>query len=119
MLFPLAASAPPAGLPVPAFAGPPAAAGFAGAGAGEDDPAAGGGAAEATFDGSAPAADVAGAGAGEDDAATGGVAAEAPDVPPRLVTYVTSAPISAAFNVSGTMPAAFILALGAFRSAVN
>jgi hypothetical protein len=58
------------------------------------------------------------AGAGEDAAEAGCIAAEG-DVPPRLVTYVTNASISAAFKVRGTMPAVFIAALGAFRIAVN
>ena len=57
--------------------------------------------------------------AGEDDRAAGGVAAKAAGVLPRLLTYETRAFISAAFNVNGTMPAAFILAVGAFRTAVN
>ncbi len=74
---------------------------------------------DSSFDGAAAAAGFAGAGAGKDDAEAGGVAAVAVDVPPRLVIYVTSAPISTAIKVSGTISAAFILALGAFKSAVN
>jgi hypothetical protein len=122
MVFPWEAAvvAPPAELPVGVLDGSAVAAGFAGAGAGEDDDAeAAGVAAEATFDGSAVAAGFAVAGAGEDDAEAGGVAAEPADVPPRLVTYETRAFKSAAFTVRATMPAAFILAVGAFRSAVS
>ena len=91
MLFPWAAPvvAPPVELPVDAFAGPAGAAGSA-------------------F-----------ADAGEDEAAAVGVAAEPADVPPRLVTYETRAFKSVAFTVRATMPAAFILAVGAFRSAVS
>jgi hypothetical protein len=122
MLFPWAAAAvaPPAELPVGAFAGPAGEAGSAFASAGAGAPEAVGVAAEGTFDGSAVAAGCAVAGAGEDDdAEAGGVAAAPADVPPRLVTYETRAFISAAFTVSATMPAAFIFAVGAFRSAVN
>jgi hypothetical protein len=122
MLFPWAAAVVelPAELPVGAFDGSAVAAGFAVAGAGEDDDAeAGGVGAEATFDGSAVAAGFAVADAGEDEAEAVGVCAEPADVPPRLVTYETRAFISAAFTVRATMPAAFILAVGAFRSAVN
>lgn len=113
--------APPAEPPVDAFDAPAVAAGFAVAGAGKDDDAeAGGVAAEATFDGSAVAAGFAVAGADEDDdAEAGGVAAAGADVPPRLVTYETKAFISAAFTVSATMPAAFIFAVGAFRTVVS
>jgi hypothetical protein len=49
----------------------------------------------------------------------GGAAAEATDVPPRLVTYETKDFISAAFKVSGTMPAAFMAEVGVFRITVN
>ena len=59
------------------------------------------------------------AGAGEGGPADGGAAAGAPDVPPRLVTYETSAPISAAFTLRGTMPAAFIWVVGTFRTVVS
>jgi hypothetical protein len=71
-----------------------------------------------TFDASAVAVGSALAAAGEDEPEAGGVAAEA-DAPPRLVTYATRDFISAALKVRGTMPADFILAVGAFRTAVN
>jgi hypothetical protein len=72
-----------------------------------------------TFDGSAVSAGFAVVDADEDEAEAGGVVAEPADVPPRLVTYETRAFKSAAFTVRATMPAAFILAVGAFRSAVS
>jgi hypothetical protein len=71
------------------------------------------------FDGAAVVGASAGGGAGEDEPAAGGIGAEAAGVPPRLLTYETRASISAAFIASGTMPAAFIWAVGAFRTAVN
>jgi hypothetical protein len=77
MLFPWAAVASPAELPVGAFDGPAVATGSALAGASDDDPETGAAAAEVAFD--APAGTV------EADPEIGGVAAEAADVPPRLV----------------------------------
>jgi hypothetical protein len=57
--------------------------------------------------------------ADDDEPAAGGVAAEAAGIPPRLLTKETRASISAAFSVKGTMPAVFIWAVGAFKIAVN
>ena len=117
MPFPPVALALPAGLAVVAFDGSAVAAGCVLAGAGED--AAEAGVAEASFDGSAVAVGSTLAEEVEDFVEAGGVAAELADAPPRLVTYETRAFISAAFKVRGTIPAAFIAALGAFRTAVN
>ena len=104
MPFPLAAVASPAELPGPAFDGPAVATGFAVvAGTAVDAGEAGVTAAEAGV--AAPEPGVA--------------AAEATAVPPRLVKYDTRPFISAAFNVNATMPAAFILAVGAVRSAAS
>jgi len=80
----------------------------AAAGAGEVDAAAG-----------VVAAVPAAAGADGVDAAAGAVAAGAADLPPRPSTYETRAFISAAFTLTGTMPAAFIWAVGVFRTAVS
>ena len=57
--------------------------------------------------------------AGEDDPGAGGEAAEATGAPPRLLTYETRASISAALTFSETMPAAFIWAVGAVKTVVN
>ena len=109
----------PAEFPAATFEGSRAAAGSAFAGAGEGATAeAGGEAADATFDVSTGAAGAAFAGPGAVDPEAFGLAA-AVDVPPRPVTYETRAFISAAFTVKATMPAAFIPAVGAFRTAVN
>ena len=71
------------------------------------------------FDGAAVADGSVLVAAGEDDLGAGGEAAEATGVPPRLLTYETRASISAALSVKGTMPAVFIWAVGAFKTAVN
>jgi hypothetical protein len=110
MPFPWAAVASPAELPGPVFDGPAVAAAFAGAGAGVDAPEPG----VVTAEGSVAASE-----AGVASAETGVATAVAPAVPPKLVKYETRPFISAAFNVNATMPAAFILAVGALRSAVN
>jgi len=85
MALPWAAVASTGELPAGAFDGAAVAASAPAAGAGEDDPAAVGVAAEAAVGGPGVAAGAAAAGAGEDDPAAGGAAAAA-DVPPRLVT---------------------------------
>ena len=110
MPFPLAAVASPAELPGPAFDGPAVATGFAVAGIGVDAGEAGVVAAEAG---------VAAAETGVAAPEPGVAAAEPTAVPPRLVKYDTRSFISAAFNVNATMPAAFILAVGAVRSAAS
>ena len=71
------------------------------------------------FDVDAVAAVPAAAGADGVDAAARAVAAGAADLPPRPSTYETRAFISAAFTLTGTMPAAFIWAVGVFRTAVS
>lgn len=71
------------------------------------------------FDGPDVATDSVLVAAGEDDPGAGGEAAEAAAVSPRLLTYETTAFISEAFTFSGTMPEAFIWAVGAFKTAVN
>jgi hypothetical protein len=59
------------------------------------------------------------AAAGVEVPEAGEAAAEATEVPPRLARYDTRPFISAAFKVNGTMPAAFIPAVGAFKSAAS
>jgi hypothetical protein len=59
------------------------------------------------------------AGGGVEAPEAGGAAAEATEVPPRLARYDTRPFISAAFRVNATMPAAFIPAVGAFKSAAS
>jgi hypothetical protein len=54
-----------------------------------------------------------------DEPASEGFAAGAIGAPPMLLTYETRAFMSAAFTVSGTMPAAFIWAVGAFNTVIN
>ena len=58
-------------------------------------------------------------GAGEDDLAAAPSAAEVTDVSPRLLTYETSASISAGFTLNATMPADFMAGVGVFSIAVN
>jgi hypothetical protein len=65
----------------------------------------------------APGAALSGAGVEAPEA--GGAAAEAAEVPPRLARCDTRPFISAVFKVNATMPAAFILAVGAFKSAAS